>query len=101
MVIALNVRGELQYPVELSEWGDLVKALDKGVAALNVGTRKKVSKRETLEFYSHAVAQFRNFKDAWRNNVSHTRKKYFAGETKDIMDNTRQFMTHLAARLKE
>lgn len=45
--------------------------------------------------------QFRNFKDAWRNNVSHTRTVYQAGQTKDIMDNTRQFMQHLAERLKE
>lgn len=101
MVFALKVRGQLGRPVELCDWGDLTKALDEGVKALSVGSRTKMYKKATFEFYNHAVAQFRNFKDAWRNNVSHTRKTYQAGVTKDILDNTRQFMQHLATRLKE
>lgn len=101
MVIALNVQGQLGRPVELCDWGTLEKALDAGVKALSGGSRTKMHKKTTFEFYSHAVAQFRNFKDAWRNNVSHTRKVYQPGQTKDIMDNTRQFMQHLAERLKE
>lgn len=101
MVIALNVQSQLGRPIELCDWGDLIKALDDGVKTLSVGSRTKMHKKTTFEFYNHAVAQFRNFKDAWRNNVSHTRKVYQSGQTKDIMDNTRQFMQHLAERLKE
>lgn len=88
-------------PVELCTWDDLLKALDKGVADLAAGTRTDPRKKATYEFYHHAVGQFRNFKDAWRNNVSHKRETYQPGKTKDIMDNTRQFMRHLASRLKE
>jgi len=101
MVDKLRVRKYLDRPVVLCDWGDLTRALDKGVEALAQGKRKSLSKTETFEFYNHAVSQFRNFKNAWRNNVSHTRKVYGAGETKDIIDNTRQFMTHLAMRLRE
>jgi hypothetical protein len=102
MVFALKVQSELNgKPVGLCEWGDLIRAIEKGVQNLSSGTRKSVAKKTTFEFYNHALGQFRNFKDAWRNNVSHTRTTYQAGFTKDIMDNTRQFMQHLATRLKE
>ncbi|MFL6227793.1 MAG: hypothetical protein ACJ741_03330 [Pyrinomonadaceae bacterium] len=88
-------------PVELCTWDDLLKAMDKGVADLANGTRTNTRKKVTYEYYSHAVAQFRNFKNAWRNHVAHTRELYLPGQTKDIMDNTRQFMQHLATRLTE
>jgi hypothetical protein len=101
MVLAMNARKHLSKPVELCEWGELVTALEEGLKALRIGHSKNVNKKATYEFYNHAVAQFRNFKDAWRNNISHKRTTYLAGQTKDIMDNTRQFMQHLAQRLKE
>lgn len=104
LVIALNSRQYLNppnRPVELCTWDDLLKALDRGVADLAAGTRTNPKKKAAYEFYNHAVAQFRNFKDAWRNNVSHKRETYQQVKTKDIMDNTRQFMQHLATRLKE
>ena len=101
LVIALKVQGKLGKPMALCEWGDLMRALDDGVKSFSTGSRQSTHKKATFEFYNHAVAQFRNFKDAWRNNVSHTRSTYMPGVTKDIMDNTRQFMQHLATRLKE
>ena len=88
-------------PVELCDWGTLIMALDKGVDGLTAGSRVSLAKRLRLEFYSHGVGSFRNFKNAWRNHVSHTRELYGAGQAKDIMDNTRQFMQHLATRLNE
>lgn len=102
MVKRLKVQSHLNgVPVELCEWGMIAGALQKGVDGLSSGSRTDKRKKEKHEFYSHALAVFRNFKDAWRNNVSHTRTTYQSGVTKDIMDNTRQFMQHLAARLKE
>ncbi|MEZ5346147.1 MAG: hypothetical protein R2681_11410 [Pyrinomonadaceae bacterium] len=88
-------------PIELCDWGTLIKGFESALRESEKGTKTNTKKKETLAFYSHAVGVFRNFKDAWRNNVSHTRKVYKAGETKDIMDNTRQFMQHLARRVKE
>lgn len=104
MMIELRAKQYMQHPkrpIELCDWQELVNALDKAVATLNVGTRNSVAKKARFEYYNHAVAQFRNFKDAWRNSVSHTRRTFAPGVTKDIMDNTRQFMQHLATKLKE
>lgn len=96
----VNKQGK-QIPVELCDWWTLVSALQKGLDDLSAGTGTSKHKKRKFEHYNHAVASFRNFKDAWRNHVSHTRELYLAGQTKDIMDNARQFMQHLAARLRE
>jgi hypothetical protein len=102
MVRDLKVRKHLGgKPLELCDWGTLIAALDKGVNTLMTGSRTSLAKRLRLEFYSHAVGSFRNFKNAWRNHVSHTRELYGPGQAKDIMDNTRQFMQHLAMKLQE
>jgi hypothetical protein len=74
---------------------------------LEKGSGTNTKKKATLAFYSHAVSQFGNFKDAWRNIISHgseiepNRKVYLEGETIDIMNNTPHFMQHLAKRIKE
>ena len=104
LMITLNARQYLRNPkrpIELCEWGDIATALEKAVNGLSAGTATSMAKKNTFEYYSHAADQFRNFKDAWRNNVSHTRKTYMAGGAQDVMDNTRQFMQHLALRLRE
>jgi hypothetical protein len=101
MVKGLRVTKKLVRRVELCDWGDLIIALEAGLKTVAVGRRRSLKVSEKSEFYNHAVGQFRNFKDAWRNNVSHTRKVYDASETKDIFDNTRQFIHHLATRLNE
>lgn len=101
MVKALRVSKALDRRVELCVWSELIAALESGLKSAAVGRRKSLAASEKSEFYNHAVGQFRNFKDAWRNNVSHTRKTYQPGETRDILENTRQFMQHLALRLSE
>ena len=101
MVTELKVKKRLARPVELCDWNNLITAMESGLNAAAKGRRQSIKAAERSEFFNHAVAQFRNFKDAWRNNVAHTRKIYQPGETKDIIDNTRQFMQHLATRLKE
>jgi len=101
LVKSLRVTKQLPRPVELCTWDDLITTLAGGLNAMAKGRRKSTKVADKSEFYNHAVGQLRNFKDAWRNNVAHTRKMYQPGETKDIMDNTRQFMQHLALRLKE
>lgn len=94
-------RNGRRIPVELCDWGTLIVALDEGVARLSQGIRTSKRKKDNFEFYNHALGSFRNFKDAWRNNVSHMRKSYEQNEARDVLENTRQFMQHLAAKLKE
>ena len=86
-------------PIELCDWGTLFIALNNAVGGLR--NRKSMGKSEAHAFYSHAVAQFGNIKDAWRNKVSHTRVVYKEPQAMEVMTNVRQFMQHLSSRLKE
>ncbi len=85
-------------PVELCDWHILIQAMEKSLTDLSVGISTSKHKKRKHEHFSHAVATFRHFKNAWRNHVSHTRELYQPGKARDVMDNTRQFMQHLATR---
>lgn len=102
MVAELRIVSKLKKKaIELCDWGELIKALEDKVLDLGSKKSKSAKAMKTYEYYSQAVAQFRHFRGAWRNSVSHLRKTYQPGEAKDVMDNTRQFMQHLAIKLKE
>ena len=101
LIFALDARKHLKRPIQLCDWGDLVGAIQEGLKVLRVGSRTTLAKKEKYEFYNDAAARFMNFKDAWRNNVAHTRTIYIEGQARDIFENTRQFMQHLAERVKE
>jgi hypothetical protein len=57
-----------------------------------------MAKSEELAFLSGAAAQFRYFKEAWRNHVAHSRATYDDIEALRIMSHVHQFMDELAVR---
>lgn len=100
LVRKMKVTTHLVKPVELCDWGTLIRGFEKALLELEKGSKTNVRKKDTLVYYSHAVASFRNFKDAWRNKVSHSHTMYSENDARYIMENTRQFLQHLAPRLK-
>jgi hypothetical protein len=94
-------------PIELCDWKTLIDGLKKALSVLEQGSGNSKAKKQKLAFYSHAIAQFGYFKDAWRNTISHGheiephRKVYLQGETSDIMNQTKLFFQHLAKTVKE
>lgn len=107
LVAELQVEKEIKnqggkvIPVKFATWEQLLMAFDVALTTLRDGISTDETKRETYEFYNHAISQFRNFKDAWRNKVSHKRVTYQEGKTKDIRDNVKAFLDHLSERLSE
>lgn len=101
MVYKMKVQHHLSKPIELCDWGQLISALEEGLKVLRIGSRTTIRQKNKYEFFNQSVGHFRNLKDAWRNNVSHSRKIYLQGETTDIINNTRSFFTHLAKKVKE
>jgi hypothetical protein len=57
--------------------------------------------KEERDFYSEAALNFRFFKDAWRNHVSHGRHTYDKREAHEIMIHVSGFVDHLAKRIVE
>lgn len=52
--------------------------------------------KERQQALSETVAQFRIFKHAWRNYVTHTRVTYDEARARSIYESVREFMQHLS-----
>jgi hypothetical protein len=106
-IFVKGVKKKKKIPIELCDWQKLIGGLNRALSELEKGKATNAKKKEMHSYFSQAVFQFSTIKDAWRNIISHghevatDRKFYLAEETSDIMDNTRQFMQHLAKKMKE
>jgi hypothetical protein len=77
-------------------WKNAIDQIEKKIRELEAAP-KSATKVETLRIYSEAASQFRWFKDAWRNHVSHSRANYDARDAESVWHHVKQFMQHLAA----
>jgi hypothetical protein len=81
-------------------WGKIIDLIEEAIGRLRKA-KKSNEKDDQLNFYSQAATQFRYFKDAWRNYVSHLRKHYEPDEAFLVLSHVREFMEHLSSRVKE
>jgi len=85
---------------DLKTWDELIRNIEQEIQKIIL--RPKTSRRsKDLEFYNTAAAQFRYFKDGWRNHVMHTRTRYDERQASSLMAHVHEFMQHLATKLKE
>jgi hypothetical protein len=90
----------MKYPIELENWKTIIDAIEKAIYKIE-DENKSLEKSERLRFYSGAATQFRYFKDAWRNHVSHSRRSYDSREARLIWNHTCEFMESLAASIPQ
>lgn len=95
-----NVPVELHdKPIELADWDTISVGIKKKIGLLPNSKSVRITREK--EFYTTANAQFHNFKDAWRNHVSHARESYDEYQAMSVMVNVKHYLIHLATRLKE
>ena len=85
---------------DLKTWDELIRSIEQEIQKI-ILKPKSSQRSKDLEFYNTAAAQFRYFKDGWRNHVMHTRTSYDEPQAISLMAHVREFMQHLATRLKE
>jgi hypothetical protein len=56
------------------------------------------AEKADLAFYSDIAVEFKYFKDAWRNHVSHAKSTYDAGQAEAIYVHVRDFMLKISDR---
>ena len=79
-----------------SSWGPIIDEIESKLRDLEKASNKTSQMKKRLQKLSEGAVQFRHFKNAWRNNVFHT-KSFYAPETaRDIVYNVSTFMQHLA-----
>jgi hypothetical protein len=86
-------------PLLWAEWRELIEAIRTKKVAQIVQKRRGKIKEEELEFYRGILGEFEAFKDAYRNQVSHSRKRYEFHEAASVMGHVREFMSRLARKV--
>ena len=75
--------------------------IEKRISVLDSQVKQQSAWRKKRQFYMEAVAEFRHFKDAWRNHAAHGHAHYDEERAEKIIEHTRSFMQVLSTRLKE
>lgn len=100
-VLELGLRSlanDLALPdAEIEDWKNILDRIEKKVRQMEQEP-KSTGKIERVQYYSEAAAQFRLFKDAFRNYVSHSRQSYDEQAATKILGGVRDFMETLAKR---
>jgi hypothetical protein len=94
--VKLKIKGKRQ-PIEFATWGEVIQGIKTALASVRTlphGSRKN----RKLQFYSDAAEHCTYIKDVWRNEVSHTRKRYAESEALEVMQRLRHFMSLLAVQ---
>jgi hypothetical protein len=84
-------------PFATDSWHKVIRGIEDGINDLRNKQGLTDHDRAEITYYSDAASQFRHFKDAWRNHVSHAREHYSADEAQKVMNHVREFMLHLAS----
>jgi hypothetical protein len=86
--------------LEWAEWRQIIDGIKRTVDPL-VNKSPGPARDAALEFYRGAIASFEGFKDAYRNNVMHSRKSYSDIEALMLMRHVHTFMDRLASKIDE
>jgi len=81
----------------VDSWHTVIRGIEGSLHALRNKQVLTEQDRKEITYYSEAASQFRYFKDAWRNHVSHARTHYDEGDAEKVLRHVREFMQHLAA----
>jgi hypothetical protein len=93
----MAVRFNVSFAVD--SWHRVITGIEDGIVALRnppPGTALSDTDRKEITFYSEAASQFRYYKDAWRNHVSHAREHYDDRDAETVLTHVRATMQTLA-----
>lgn len=82
-------------------WQNVIEQIEKSIKSRGDSLPKGNAKSEEMQFLSEAASEFRHFKDAWRNYVSHNKVTYTESQALKVMEHVDSFIESLSTRLKE
>lgn len=94
MAKRLNI--EMLASLDYENWKNIIDQIEAAIRDIE-RLPKSPEKIETLRFFSDAASAFRHFKDAWRNDIAHTRSIYDERQAFNIWGHVRSFMQGLAS----
>lgn len=90
-----------QVTTQHKDWGKILAEIESKATAFEKSATKPDNWKDDREFYFQCIADFKVFKNAYRNASMHGRSKYGDEEAIDIMNRVRSFMQTLATRFHE
>jgi len=87
-------------PLVLATWDEIIKKLEDAENAI-IGFPKTVIREEQLKFYHGANAEFRGFKNEFRNGIMHCRDEYNIPQAVGVLSRVRTFFQILAEKIAE
>ncbi|MBI3496076.1 MAG: HEPN domain-containing protein [Proteobacteria bacterium] len=98
--LARTLKVSFPSSLDLENWKNIIDQIESKIKGMEQLTKSK-KKVADLKFYSEAAAQFRYFREAWRNHVMHTRENYQEGQALDVFNHVHGFFLTLSTRLEE
>jgi hypothetical protein len=86
-------------PIDLATQGKIIGALNDKLKLLGQPVSGRQVKQR--EFYADLLSSLTGFKDLWRNEVSHSDKRYDEHDSAKAMRYVGDFMTRLATKVSE
>jgi hypothetical protein len=93
--LAAKLNIQFSIPFDYQNWQNIIEQIESEIKKLDQQKAGQF-KTDTLKSYSELAKQFRYFKDAWRNTVSHSRESYGPEQALSIYRHVREFMVDLA-----
>lgn len=88
--------------VEETNWGNIIQEIQ-----ISLENPKRLARlvplptKNEMARYSTAALEFEHFKQAWRDDVSHSRRSYDGPAAKSVMDHVEAFMRKISLWLSE
>jgi hypothetical protein len=87
-------------PIELATWEDVIRELEKSEQQISQYP-KSLARDAQYDFFHGVMMDLRAFKNAFRNQVMHTRSVYSNTEAVAIYERVSSFMNLLSSRITE
>ena len=91
---------DLTVAVEAESWHTIIERIEAKIDEARQLPRGE-PKNQRLQFLSEAAAEFRYFKDGWRNYASHVKINYDDAQAARVMQHVGTFIELLSKQLKE
>jgi hypothetical protein len=97
--LAKHLKVKIKRELEYADWDEVIRGIESKLAGIKHPRGKK--RQADLEFYRPLLSECSEFKDVWRNNLFHARRRYNGLEALNVFNRVNDFMQRLAKKVSE
>jgi hypothetical protein len=97
--LAKHLKVKIKRDLEYADWDEVIRGIQAKLDSIKHPRGKK--RQAELEFYRPLLSECSEFKDVWRNNIMHARRRYIHHEALGVFNRVSDFMCRLATRVSE